>query len=128
MSNELKRVQERLFKKPETVELSAEKVELGLAAEIQKDYEKYSKQVINGNSKADAVVTAAKAASDLYKQALSDYAVIQKQLDYVSKQAGDLGVDVPPSLKRIQTEMNSTISYMEGRIKRLADAMNVTQK
>jgi hypothetical protein len=110
------------------VELASEAVELGIVDDIQKDFAKYSKSVVAGNAKADAVIAAAKATSALYKQAISDFALVQKQIDYVKKQAADLGVDVPSSVKQAENEIKSAIPYMETRIKRLNDVMNLTQK
>lgn len=67
MSNELKRVQERLWKKPEPVELSAERVELGVTDQVASLLKQVQKTLADYN-KADAKIQAlTKQLNDLYK-------------------------------------------------------------
>jgi exo-beta-1,3-glucanase (GH17 family) len=107
-------------------ELASEKVELGVIDDIVKEKEKYSKSVQAGNSKSNSVVDNAKAAISLYQQAIKDYGVILNQVNAVKKQAAQLGFDIPPKINQLEQEVNSSLSYMDKRIKGLTSATTVT--
>jgi len=125
--NTLKSVYNRLFKE-DKVELASERVELGLVEDVQKEYAKYSKSQINGNNKTNAVVETAKQAIASYQQAIKDYALVTQQINYIKKQATDLGVDVPPSINALDKEVASGISFMNDRIKKLTIAAQSANK
>lgn len=125
--NTTKSVYNRLFKE-DKVELASERVELGLVEDVQKEYAKYSKSQINGNNKTNAVVESAKQAISLYQQAIKDYALVTQQINYIKKQATDLGVDVPPSINALDKEVASGISFMNDRIKKLTIAAQSANK
>ena len=125
--NTTKSVYNRLFKE-DKVELASERVELGLVEDVQKEYAKYSKSQINGNNKTNAVVETAKQAISLYQQAIKDYALVTQQINYIKKQATDLGVDVPPSINALDKEVASGISFMNDRIKKLTIAAQSANK
>ena len=107
-------------------ELKSEKVALGVVDDIIKEKEKYAKSVIAGNSKSNSVVDNAKAAISLYQQAIKDYAFILNQVNAVKKQAAQLGFDIPPKINQVEQEVNSSLSYMDKRIKALTSATSVT--
>ena len=125
--NTLKSVYNRLFQE-DKVELDSERVELGLVEDVQKEYAKYSKSQINGNNKTNAVVETAKQAIASYQQAIKDYALVTQQINYIKKQATDLGVDVPPSINALDKEVASGISFMNDRIKKLTIAAQSANK
>ena len=125
--NTTKSVYNRLFKE-DKVELASERVELGLVEDVQKEYAKYSKSQINGNNKTNAVVETAKQAIASYQQAIKDYALVTQQINYIKKQATDLGVDVPPSINALDKEVASGISFMNDRIKKLTIAAQSANK
>jgi len=107
-------------------ELATQKVELGVIDDIVKEKEKYSKSVLAANSKSNSVVDNAKAAISLYQQAIKDYGVILNQISVVKKQANQLGFDIPPKINQLEQEVNSSLSYMDKRIKGLTSATTVT--
>jgi len=107
-------------------ELKSEKVALGVVDDIVKEKEKYSKSVMAGNSKSNSVVDNAKAAISLYQQAIKDYTFIINQVNAVKKQAAQLGFDIPPKINQVEQEVNSSLSYMDKRIKALTSATSVT--
>lgn len=123
-----KNVITKMYAGSDKVELSEVSVELGIVDEALKDYAKYSKSQLQGNAKTDAVVNAAKQAIDLYNQALKDYALVVKQIEYIKTQAKDLGVDVPSQIKSLENEINSGIQYMNARISKLNTATQVQSK
>lgn len=124
-----KSVLKKLFsEKEQSVELSEVQVELGLIEDVKKEYNKYSKSQVNGNSKTNAVVDAAKQAIAQYQQAVKDYSLITQQVNYIKKQAVDLGVEVPAVIKQLEQEVNSSIVYMNDRIKKLTVATQVASK
>lgn len=125
--NTTKSVYNRLFAE-DKVELASERVELGLVEDVQKEYAKYSKSQINGNNKTNAVVETAKQAIASYQQAIKDYALVTQQINYIKKQATDLGVDVPPSINALDKEVASGISFMNDRIKKLTIAAQSANK
>ena len=125
--NTTKSVYNRLFAE-DKVELASERVELGLVEDIQKDYAKYSKSQINGNAKTFAVVESAKQAIALYQQAIKDYALVTNQINYIKKQAIQLGVPLPATINSLDKEIASGISYMNNRIKNLTTATQVANK
>ena len=106
-------------------ELAMQKIELGLIDDIQKEYTKYAKSQLAGNSQTDAVSQAAKKAINSYEQAIKDYGLIIQQINYIKKQATDLGVALPASVNSIDKEVASGISYMNNRIKKLTIATQV---
>ena len=106
-------------------ELAMQKIELGLIDDIQKEYTKYAKSQLAGNSQTDAVSQAAKKAINSYEQAIKDYGLIIQQINFVKKQATDLGVALPASVNSIDKEVASGISYMNNRIKKLTIATQV---
>jgi hypothetical protein len=118
-----KLVNEVLFGK---TELASQKIELGVIDDIVKEKEKYSKSVLAGNTKSNSVVDNAKAAISLYQQAIKDYALILNQVNAVKKQAAQLGFDIPPKINQLEQEVNSSLSYMDKRIKGLTSATTVT--
>jgi histidinol phosphatase-like enzyme len=121
--NTRKTVYDKLF--TEKVELAKHEVELGLIDDIQKEYTKYAKSQLAGNSQTDAVSIAAKKAINSYEQAIKDYGLIIQQINYIKKQATDLGVALPASVNSIDKEVASGISYMNNRIKKLTIATQV---
>jgi type VII secretion effector (TIGR04197 family) len=124
-----KSVLKKLFsEKEQSVELSEVQIELGLIEDVKKEYNKYSKSQVNGNSKTNAVVDAAKQAIAQYQQAVKDYSLITQQVNYIKKQAVDLGVEVPAVIKQLEQEVNSSIVYMNDRIKKLTVATQVASK
>jgi histidinol phosphatase-like enzyme len=106
-------------------ELAMQKIELGLIDDIQKEYTKYAKSQLAGNSQTDAVSIAAKKAINSYEQAIKDYGLIIQQINFVKKQATDLGVALPASVNSIDKEVASGIAYMNNRIKKLTIAAQV---
>ena len=106
-------------------ELAMQKIELGLIDDIQKEYTKYAKSQLAGNSQTDAVSIAAKKAINSYEQAIKDYGLIIQQINFVKKQAADLGVALPASVNSIDKEVASGIAYMNNRIKKLTIATQV---
>ena len=121
--NTRKTIYDKLF--TEKVELAKHEVELGLIDDIQKEYTKYAKSQLAGNSQTDAVSIAAKKAINSYEQAIKDYGLIIQQINYIKKQATDLGVALPASVNSIDKEVASGISYMNNRIKKLTIATQV---
>jgi histidinol phosphatase-like enzyme len=121
--NTRKTIYDKLFN--EKVELAKHEVELGLIDDIQKEYNKYAKSQLAGNSQTDAVSQAAKKAINSYEQAIKDYGLIIQQINYIKKQATDLGVALPASVNSIDKEVASGISYMNNRIKKLTIATQV---
>jgi histidinol phosphatase-like enzyme len=121
--NTRKIIYDKLF--TEKVELAKHEVELGLIDDIQKEYTKYAKSQLAGNSQTDAVSQAAKKAINSYEQAIKDYGLIIQQINYIKKQATDLGVALPASVNSIDKEVASGISYMNNRIKKLTIATQV---
>ena len=121
--NTRKTIYDKLF--TEKVELAKHEVELGLIDDIQKEYTKYAKSQLAGNSQTDAVSIAAKKAINSYEQAIKDYGLIIQQINFVKKQATDLGVALPASVNSIDKEVASGISYMNNRIKKLTIATQV---
>jgi histidinol phosphatase-like enzyme len=121
--NTRKTIYDKLF--TEKVELAKHEVELGLIDDIQKEYTKYAKSQLAGNSQTDAVSQAAKKAINSYEQAIKDYGLIIQQINYIKKQATDLGVALPASVNSIDKEVASGISYMNNRIKKLTIATQV---
>ena len=121
--NTRKTIYDKLF--TEKVELAKHEVELGLIDDIQKEYTKYAKSQLAGNSQTDAVSIAAKKAINSYEQAIKDYGLIIQQINFVKKQAADLGVALPASVNSIDKEVASGISYMNNRIKKLTIATQV---
>lgn len=109
-------------------ELAKHEVNLGLVEDIQKEYAKYSKSQINGNSKTNSVVDSAKQAIALYQQAIKDYSLIVSQINYIKKQTADLGVPIPPVVNSLDKEITSGINYMNNRIKKLTIAAQVASK
>jgi hypothetical protein len=107
-------------------ELASQKIELGVVDDIVKEKEKYSKSVMAGNSKSNSVVDNAKAAISLYQQAIKDYTFIINQVNAVKKQAAQLGFDIPPKINQVEQEVNSSLAYMDKRIKALTSATSVT--
>ena len=107
-------------------ELASQKIELGVVDDIVKEKEKYSKSVMAGNSKSNSVVDNAKAAISLYQQAIKDYTFIINQVNAVKKQASQLGFDIPPKINQVEQEVNSSLAYMDKRIKALTSATSVT--
>ena len=106
-------------------ELAMQKIELGLIDDIQKEYTKYAKSQLAGNSQTDAVSIAAKKAINSYEQAIKDYGLIIQQINFVKKQAADLGVALPASVNSIDKEVASGIAYMNNKIKKLTIATQV---
>lgn len=125
--NTTKSVYNRLFSE-DKVELASERVELGLIEDAQKDYAKYSKSQINGNNKTNAVVESAKQAIAAYQQAIKDYALVTQQINYIKKQATDLGVPIPANINALDKEIASGISFMNDRIKKLTTAAQSANK
>lgn len=125
--NTTKSVYNRLFAE-DKVELASERVELGLVEDVQKDYAKYAKSQINGNNKTNAVVESAKQAIALYQQAIKDYALVTQQINYIKKQATDLGVPLPATINALDKEVASGISFMNDRIKKLTIAAQSANK
>lgn len=125
--NTKKSVYNRLFAE-DKVELASERVELGLVEDVQKDYAKYAKSQINGNNKTNAVVESAKQAIALYQQAIKDYALVTQQINYIKKQATDLGVPLPATINALDKEVASGISFMNNRIKNLTTAAQAANK
>ena len=121
--NTRKTIYDKLF--TEKTELAKHEVELGLIDDIQKEYTKYAKSQLAGNSQTDAVSIAAKKAINSYEQAIKDYGLIIQQINYIKKQATDLGVALPASVNSIDKEVASGISYMNNRIKKLTIATQV---
>ena len=121
--NTRKTIYDKLF--TEKVELAKHEVELGLIDDIQKEYTKYAKSQLAGNSQTDAVSQAAKKAINSYEQAIKDYGLIIQQINFVKKQATDLGVALPASVNSIDKEVASGIAYMNNRIKKLTIATQV---
>lgn len=121
--NTRKTIYDKLF--TEKVELAKHEVELGLIDDIQKEYTKYAKSQLAGNSQTDAVSEAAKKAINSYEQAIKDYGLIIQQINFVKKQATDLGVALPASVNSIDKEVASGIAYMNNRIKKLTIATQV---
>jgi len=116
------------IEKPEKTDLAKHEVELGLIEDIQKEYAKYSKSQINGNNKTNSVVESAKQAIALYQQAIKDYGLVINQINYIKKQTADLGLSLPASVNSLDKEINSGISYMNDRIKKLTIATQVASK
>lgn len=116
------------IEQPERTDLAKHEVELGLIEDIQKEYAKYSKSQINGNNKTNSVVESAKQAIALYQQAIKDYGLVINQINYIKKQTTDLGLSLPASVNSLDKEINSGISYMNDRIKKLTIATQVASK
>ena len=121
--NTRKTVYNKLFK--EETKLATHEVELGLVEDIQKEYTKYAKSQLTGNSQTDAVSEAAKKAINSYEQAIKDYGLIIQQINYIKKQVADLGVPLPASVNSIDKEIASGIAYMNNRVKKLTIATQV---
>ena len=64
----------------------------------------------------------------MYQQAIKDYALVTNQINYIKKQAIQLGVPLPATINSLDKEIASGISYMNNRIKNLTTATQVANK
>lgn len=117
MSNELKRVQERLWKKPEPVELSAEKVELALIDDLQKAMQTASKEssaAVGGLSKVssalDEVFTSYRNAAIYAKQVTDMYSELEAKTK-------ELGLDTPANAKKINDDAANILKFSQDKMK-----------
>lgn len=114
MSNELKRVQERLWKKSESVELSAEKVELALADDVKKSLDELTqlnKDITTATKKIESARATAEKAAAVVDEADDFMAGVVASGRAIKKRAADSLIAAEKAVKELGIPVTSMPNY-----------------
>lgn len=118
MKNIKDRINEKLFKQEEAVELS-EVVELNVAKDIVKVMKDAQKDWSAADGKEERIKGLANDAISDYKQARIKYNNAVEAYKKLESQAKDLGLDVPSDVKSLADRAKSFVDEGEAKIKAL---------
>jgi methyl-accepting chemotaxis protein len=127
MINELNKVNERLFKKADTVELSVEVLELGILQDAQKLVTSSSKSVLSANKKVNSINATVKDALSALNVSSGEIATALSLVNKLISNTKDLGLDVSSETQKMFDFLTKTKTRIEEGITAISNIKPIQQ-